>query len=332
MKNILIFGGGGYVGTNIIKKLLDKGFKVINIDCFIYNHSKAISNFLKINNFQQHFLDFRKMNLDFLKKIEIESVIILGGLVGDPITKKYPDLSEEINFYSIKKIIDNLKNFNLKKLFFISTCSNYGIIKGNELANEETALKPISLYAKQKVKIEDYLFNIHQKENLNFKSTILRFATAFGYSDRMRFDLTINQFTLDLYLKKKIEIYDEYTWRPYCHIIDFADILLKLINKNYKGFSDIEIFNAGSNNNNFRKIDIFNQIKKYIPKSEAIFQRGGNDLRNYKVDFRKLEEVIPKSFKTIDFGINELITNLKTKKHLSKFGNLGNYEIDKKFI
>lgn len=327
MKNLLIIGGGGYVGTVIIKELLNFNFKINNIDPFIYNHFNSINSIKTKDNFVQHNIDMRNIDKNFLKNIEFDYVLILGGLVGDPITKKYPELSEEINHHGIINVLTELKDFEIKKLIFISTCSNYGILKDDEIADEETILKPLSLYAKQKVKVEEYLINMSQNQIIDYEIVILRFATAFGLSDRMRFDLTINQFTRELFNNSILRIYDENTWRPYCHVSDFADIVRILLDQKIIK-NKLEIFNAGSDNNNYRKIDIYNNIKKYIKNSKVEFQKNGNDFRNYKVSFSKLNESIKKEYKTIDHGIREIINQLKIDEDFRLNENYGNYEIE----
>ena len=110
---------------------------------------------------------------------------MLAGLVGDPVTKKYSNISKKINDIGILNLIKKFQKFkNFKKFIFISTCSNYGLVKKKIKIKENYKLAPLSLYAKSKVKIEKFLM----KKN-NFKPTILRFATTFGYSERMRYDL-----------------------------------------------------------------------------------------------------------------------------------------------
>ena len=121
--------------------------------------------------------------------------------MGDPITKKYNKLSKSINEKGLKNLINNLNGLNIKKVIFVSTCSNYGLSKTKRKLNEKSKLNPVSIYARSKIKIEKFLIN--KKNKVDFSATILRFATAFGLSPRMRFDLTVNEFTRDLYLKKK---------------------------------------------------------------------------------------------------------------------------------
>ena len=104
----------------------------------------------------------------------------------------------------------------------------------------------------------------------------------------MRYDLTINQFVLEMFVKKEIEIYDHKTWRPYCHLKDFARLLYKSFMVNNK-IIDRQIFNVGSNENNFNKIQIANAIKKFVNGKIKIVKES-RDKRNYKVDFSKLEK------------------------------------------
>ena len=215
----------------------------------------------------------------------------------------------------------------VKHLIFVSTCSNYGITNSNKMVNENSKLNPLSIYAKSKIKIENYLKKKMKAHNI--KTTILRFATAFGISERMRFDLTVNQFVREIYLKNKLEVYDTGTWRPYCHVKDFAGAIHKVISiDNNKKF---DIFNVGSNKNNFTKEKLINKIGKYIKISNVQFVEKNTDYRNYKVNFSKMRKklnFIPKY--SVDYGIKEIIKAMKNKKYLrlSKSKDLfGNYKI-----
>ena len=296
---------------------------VISIDNLIYKQNKPKNKknfkFFKIN------LKEKKKISKIIKKNDI--VVILAGLVGDPITKKYPRQSKKINEeYLLNSIKIFIKN-NVKNIIFVSTCSNYGISKNNQLVNEKSKLNPISLYAKSKIKVEKYLEKISKKNNS--KITILRFATAFGLSKRMRFDLTINQFVREIYLKNKLEVYDAQTWRPYCHVNDFALVINKIIN--YPKLKFFDIFNVGTNKNNFTKKAIVNKIGKYLNIKNVKFTNKSQDLRNYKVDFSKIYYQLGfKPIYTIEFGIKEIIGKMKknhfrTLKRSKDF--YGNYKI-----
>ncbi len=320
-KKILVIGGAGYLGSFFCNHHLLKGNLVYCLDNFIYNNSHSIKNLKKNKNFIFDNFDIRKK---FKSKIDCDYVVIFAGLVGDPITKKYQSLSNQINFRGVKQIIDYYKNKNVK-LIFMSTCSNYGFIK-NKIAQENTKLSPISLYAIQKVKIEKYIISLKNKSK--FSPIILRFATAFGMSFRPRFDLTINEFVLNAFLKKKIEIYDHETWRPYCHVMDFTKVINKFLD--FNKLNKFAIYNVGSNKNNYRKIDIAKKIKKFLPDFNFVIVKGSKDPRDYRVNFNKLSRTMNnKSFKTVDFGIKEIINFLKLQKNPIKFLNFGNFIIKK---
>ena len=222
MKKIVILGSEGYIGTTVVDFLLKKkNYNIKGKENLIYSQSKKFKN-LKNYNFQKLDIRNQKKTAEVCK--DAYCVVILAGLVGDPITKKYKKLSTSINLYGIKKLIKNLNKINIKKLIFVSTCSNYGI-KKNKLLKENAKLEPISLYSKHKVIIENCLL----KNNFKFSKTILRFASAFGLSKRMRFDLTVNEFVKTAFLRESLEIYHGQTYRPYCHVIDFAKKINRLL-------------------------------------------------------------------------------------------------------
>jgi nucleoside-diphosphate-sugar epimerase len=319
-KKILVIGGSGYLGSKFCEYNLSKNHIVHCLDNCIYRNRYSILQLKKNSNFKFINFDIRKK---YYNKTNYYAVVIFAGLVGDPITNKYKSLSKKINVDGIKKIINFYKNQNVR-IIFMSTCSNYGFVK-NEIATEKTKLSPKSIYAKQKILIEKYIISLKKKSK--FCPTILRFSTAFGLSLRPRFDLTINEFVLNAFLRKKIEIYDHQTWRPYCHVIDFCKVINNFLNLERKK-AYFNIVNVGSNENNFRKIDIAKRIKKIIPEFNYTIVKGSKDPRDYRVNFDKLSNLIgSKSFVKIDFGIKEIINFLKNKKNPEKFLKYGNYYI-----
>ena len=327
-RSIILIGGEGYIGTVVRNFFLKKKFKVNSIDNVIYKQSLKIDKSNK--NFKFIKYDFaNKKIFNFLDKLDHENLIVLGSIVGDPITKKYPDITKKINLEATERLLKYALKKGFRKIIFVSTCSNYGIFDKNSLAKENSRLNPKSLYAKTKVKIEKKLLKIVKKGNSEI--TILRFATAFGLSDRMRFDLTINQFVREIYLNKKIEVYDPYTWRPYCHVKDFANIIFQIVSKENVKRSKCEIFNAGSSKNNFNKMMLINKIKKYIKNFKIVLQNDSADQRDYKVNFSKIKKVYGfKKITSIDEGIKEILKELKKGKFkkLSNYKDrLGNYRI-----
>ena len=128
MKKILLIGGAGYVGSVLVEDLLAAGFEVIVLDNLLYKNKYAIDKYLQHQSFNFINADFCNISSLNLPLKNVTDVVMLGGLVGDPITFKYPKLNQKINIEGIKNCIDYLNNKNLDKLLFISTCSNYGII------------------------------------------------------------------------------------------------------------------------------------------------------------------------------------------------------------
>jgi nucleoside-diphosphate-sugar epimerase len=328
MNNILLIGGAGYVGTVITSHFLKLGFKVRALDNFVYDNQEAIQAYLGDENYE--FISGDLGNMDTLAKAAegIENVVILGGLVGDPITKNYPEASNKINDIGVQACIDFFDDKKLNKLIFISTCSNYGLIKENELADENFDLNPLSLYAKAKVAAELHLMS--KKGKVSYTGTVLRFATAFGLSPRMRFDLSVSEFVRDLYFGEELVVFDEHTWRPYCHVRDFARLIELVIEADNEKVN-FEVFNAGGEVNNFTKKMIVDTIASYIPDAKIKYGANGTDPRNYKVSFKKVKETlgfVPKY--TVKNGIEELINVFKIGVYSDSLENknkYGNYQI-----
>ena len=329
MKNILIIGGEGYIGNVVARKLLDSGYRVTSYDNLLFNNNQCV--LYKIQNPKYQFIYGDMLNTEQLQKAldGVECVVLLAGLVGDPITKKYPDESAAINDKGVKNVIDLCAEKNIDNFIFVSTCSNYGLIKDDELAHEEFELNPLSLYAKSKVNAEKHILSLLGKTKMN--PTILRFATAFGLSPRMRFDLTVNEFTRDLAMGNELLVYDADTWRPYCHVEDFAR-LIQIVLETPQEKVSFEVFNAGGDVNNATKQMIIDLILKKIPNGKVLYQGHGSDPRNYRANFSKVKSVLgfePKY--TLQDGIDELVDAINNHifDHINEdLTFFGNYEIN----
>jgi nucleoside-diphosphate-sugar epimerase len=331
MKSILLVGGAGYVGTVLTSHFLKMGYKVTVLDNFIYQNQFAIQPFLGDKDYKIYYGNMDDhVVLDRATK-GVTDVVVLAGLVGDPITKKYPTISDSINNTGVKNCIDYFNDKKINKMLFISTCSNYGLIKENELADEEFQLSPLSLYAKAKVSNEQYVLN--KKGTVDYTAVVLRFATAFGLSPRMRFDLSVSEFTRDIYFNEELVVYDEDTWRPYCHVRDFARLTETVILADNNKVS-FEVFNAGGDVNNFTKRMIVDTILKFIPEGKVRYGANGSDPRNYKVSFAKIKSVLDfePQFAVQD-GIEELIDAFKIGVYADSIQNrekYGNYSLKSK--
>ena len=288
-KSILLIGGAGYIGPVITTQLLSAGYRVVCLDFLLYENGLSITSFLGNPNYK--FIHGDLSDLEALDRalVGVSDVVILGGLVGDPITKAYPNAANQINDKGIISCIDHLNGKGLDRVIFISTCSNYGLLDSSELADERYPLQPLSLYAKSKVAAEQHILSM--KGAVDYTPTILRFATAFGLAPRMRFDLTVNEFTLELASGKELVVFDANTWRPYCHVKDFGRLILLVLQASQTKVA-FEVFNAGGEINNFTKQGVVDIICSKVPNARVTYQAQGSDPRNYRVDFTKVYEIL----------------------------------------
>ena len=327
-KSILIIGGAGYIGPMVTDSLLSAGHKVTCLDAFLYENNSCVVPFLSNPNYRFVYGDLRDLAALDVALEGITDVVLLAGLVGDPITKKYPEASQAINDLGILRCIDHLNGKGLDRVVFVSTCSNYGLIANDELADESFTLSPLSLYAKSKVAAEQHL--LAGKGKVDYTPTILRFATAFGLAPRMRFDLTVNEFTRALAIGQELTVFDAHTWRPYCHVKDFGRLIQMVIQARDTDIA-FEVFNAGGEVNNFTKQGVVDTILTLLPDAKVKYQEHGSDPRNYRVSFAKVRNKL--GFEpqyTVRNGVAELLSAIKQRvfDRVDQMLNFhGNYEI-----
>jgi len=334
MKRVLVIGGEGYIGTILCPYLLRQGNSVRSFDALVYgNHSNVIANTAYGSSYEFVRGDMRAREQVHDAMQDVDSVVLLAGLVGDPITKKYPRESASINDDGVQNVIDLAIGSKVNHIVFVSTCSNYGLIPTDDLADENWPTNPLSDYAKSKIAAERYLLSLGREEETAV--TILRFATAFGLSPRMRFDLTISEFVREIYLGNKLTVYDADTWRPYCHVNDFARVIDTVLRVE-KSLVANQVFNAGGTINNLTKRMVVDLAIQKIEDGEVIFQEHGHDPRNYRVDFSKIEQQLgfrPKY--TVENGVDELLWALNRElfdldsPDDSKYGN---YALSSRFL
>jgi len=305
---VLITGGAGYIGSVLSRKLLEKGYRIKVIDNLRYGGEPLLGI---LSNKRFRFIRGDVTNIKDLKKAvkDVDIIIHLAALVGEPICSKYPEEAKKVNLDATKRIIDLSAKVKSKRFILASTCSNYGVNKKGELAAEETILNPISLYAETKVEAERYLVDAI---NSGFPGVIMRFATVFGISPRMRFDLTVNHFTKDAYLDKKVVVFGKDTWRPYIHVEDITEALIR-ISESKDSVVNGEIFNTGANYLNYQKKDIARLVKKNFPDIELKFiQKDSDDPRDYRVSFNKVYEKINfQANMSVENGIKEIKETLE---------------------
>ena len=307
MKNILVTGGAGYVGSGLLRELLLKGYNVTCIDNLLFG-GESLLDIWHNKNFTFYKCDIndsQKLDEVFLKN-NFDGVIHLAAIVGDPACKINSDLAIKTNFESSKNLLEKSKNSEVSKFIFASTCSNYGKMDDPEAyVDENSKLAPVSLYAELKVKFEKYMLGEMKKLD-GFSPTSLRFSTVYGLSPRMRFDLTVNEFTKDLALGKELIIFGEQFWRPYCHVKDFSNAFITVLNSPDEKVA-YNVFNVGDTKENYTKQMIVNEIKKVLPNSKIKYVKKNEDPRDYRVNCDKIKNELGfKISMTVPDGIKEI--------------------------
>ena len=308
-RRILLTGGAGYIGSVALDRLL-KNHELTVFDTLLHGVN-VLTPFFSRPGFQFIKADIR--DVEQVKKAlgGIDTVIHLAAIVGDPACKKFKKDAESTNTEGSEILLSEAKSAGVKKFIFASTCSNYGVMKNAVGPLDENAeLAPQSEYAKQKTGFEKYR---NEHPSVGMKTVVLRFATAFGISPRMRFDLSVNHFSRDLALGKKLEISAAKTWRPYCHVQDISQAISLVVNRPDE--MDISpVFNVGSSKENYSKEMLVNEILREIPNGKTDFLTDpGSDIRNYFVDFSRIRmELGFQNRFTVPDGIREVVRLVKS--------------------
>ena len=307
MSKILITGGAGYIGSMLCTKLIHEGHYVTVVDLLKYD--KGSLNHLYFNKkFKFICDDTRKTSL--MKKLvrKHDIIIPLAALVGAPLCEKFKRDALSTNLGSIKTLCKLATKRN--KIIYLTTNSGYGIGEKNKYCDENSPLKPISLYGRTKCDGEELV----KSKVKNF--VCFRLATVFGHSYRMRSDLLVNNFVYTAIKKKKLTLFEPHFRRNFIHVRDVVNAIIFTI-KNFNKIKN-EVYNLGLSSANISKIMLAKKIKKQYKKLQIkiVTNRKDPDKRDYFVSNKKIEKKGFKATISLDEGISELIqifTNDKNK-------------------
>jgi nucleoside-diphosphate-sugar epimerase len=307
---VLVTGGAGYIGSVLVRQLLHKGYEVRAFDSLKFG-GEALYDVMLHPGFEFMKGDVR-IAADVDKALEgIDAIAHLAAIVGDPACKKFSEEANETNWGGSVALFDAAEKAGIKRFVFASTCSNYGKMPDPESFVVETSdLNPISLYAELKVKFEKYL--LEENKNSSICSTALRFSTVYGFSPRIRFDLTVNEFTRNAAVHGEQEIWGKQFWRPYCHVDDLArSVVLVLESPEEKVRANV--FNVGSTEENYNKGMIIEEVCKVVPNVKVIYVESSEDPRDYRVNFDKIKNELGFTItKKVPDGVKEVYALLKT--------------------
>jgi nucleoside-diphosphate-sugar epimerase len=305
MARTLVTGGAGYIGMPLVEELLDAGRDVTVLDNLLH-HQFEVAAALRRRGVDVIVGDVRDPAARELALRDAEAVVHLAAIVGDPACARDPEHSRDVNLGgSIALAADA---HGVERFVMASTCSNYGRMADPTIPVDETGvLAPVSLYAEQKVAVEQHLLGL---DPAPFALTCLRFATVYGIALRMRFDLTVNEFTRDLWAGRRLEVFGEQFWRPYVHVRDVARAVRAVLEAPQALVAG-RVFNVGASHENYRKLDLVREIRRQTGCGDVVYVRRDEDPRDYKVSFEKIRTALGyEPALTVPAGIAEILIAL----------------------
>ncbi|MCS7215716.1 MAG: SDR family oxidoreductase [Thermodesulfovibrio sp.] len=307
MKRVLVTGAGGYIGSVLVPKLLQKGYEVIAVDRFFFGKEKLKPVGDMLNIIQE---DTRFLKAELLR--EVDFVIDLVAISNDPSGERFNEATWQINFQSRVRTAKLAKGQGVKRYILPSSCSIYGFQE--TIVDESSPTNPLTTYARANERAEQEILPLADKE---FIVVVTRLSTVFGYSPRMRFDLAINGMTYGAWKTGKLPLMRDGTqYRPFVHVEDVCEVMIELLE-----FSDTQkingqIFNVGGNELNYQ-IGQLGQIVAHIVEELTgrrveIEWYGDPDRRSYRVSFNKIYETIGwKPKRNAEYGVREIIHKLE---------------------
>jgi len=283
--NILVVGGAGYIGSVLVRRLLERGYRVRVLDRLLYG-DESLAELYDRQDFGLIQGDFRNIEAIVRAVQGMGSIIHLGAVVGDPACALDEEFTFEVNLAATRMIAEAGKGYGIRRFVFASSCSVYGA--SDEVVDERSKLAPVSLYARTKIESERLLLSILSD---SFSPVLLRFATVCGMSYRPRFDLVVNLLAAQAVFEKRITIFGGDQWRPFVHVEDVSNAIIRCLEAPLEAVSG-QVFNVGSETGNYRLIEIGDTIKRVLPDTTVSVQRDIDDQRNYRVSFEKIQRML----------------------------------------
>lgn len=313
----LVTGGAGYIGSLLCGTLLRAGHQVRTLDSLTFDQ-QGVASALEGDGVELLRGDVRDPAARAHALEGVDGVVHLAAIVGDPACAAQPDLADEVNLQATAALVQDAQRAGVGRFVFASTCSNYGRMADPTVPiTEDGELNPVSLYAEQKVANERRLL---EGDFGDLVPTCLRFATVYGVSPRMRFDLTVNEFTRDLWADRELEVFGEQFWRPYVHAADAGRAALAVLEAE-RDLVDHEVFNVGREGENYTKQMLVEEIGRLTDRGSVSYVTKSEDPRDYKVGFAKIASVLGfETESTVPEGMAEVIAALDADRFPDPWG------------
>ncbi len=327
IQTVLIVGGAGYIGSVLARLLLAHGYKVRVLDNLLYGDG-SLAALRGSRNFVLQVGDGRDLSALVSAAHGVDAIVHLAAIVGDPACELDHDLTLEINLLATRTTREVAVALGVKRLVFASTCSVYGATE--DLVTERSQPKPVSLYGRTKLLSEQLLL---APDRSGLCTTVLRFATIYGWSPRPRFDLVVNLFAAQAVHDGRITVHGGEQWRPLLHVRDAARAILLVLDRPVE-VVDHQIFNIGAEEENYTIAQLATTVAREVG-ADAITSEGMSDARSYRVSFEKARTLLGfDRTVTLVEGVRELAEALRSGAiddyrspaysnvlHLTKAGN-----------
>lgn len=306
---ILVTGGAGYIGATLVPLLLEAGHDVTVVDRFYFGEESLAAAL------EKHGSRLRLVRAD-VRRVSprvfegIEALVDLAGISNDPACELDATLTTSVNLEGALRVARLAQAAGASRIVFASSCSVYGQGAGLALT-EDSPTKPVSLYAKCKAEAEKRLLALGRETGIGV--TALRFATVFGLSPRMRFDLAVNVMAKNAYVARRITVDGGgRQWRPFVHVRDVAEAIHRTLRAPREVVAH-QTLNVGSSDNNVQIQNLAYRVRDVVGETEVTIADSDPDLRDYNVAFDRLLRVLDfKPRRTIEEGIVEIVGALRS--------------------
>lgn len=308
-ETILVTGGAGYIGSVLCQKLLGLGYHVRILDTLLFG-IEPIQTLLPHQNVELIMGDIRHIETLERTVFGVDRIVHLAAVVGDPACALKPTMAITSNYFGTKTLIEIAKSYRVKQFIFASSCSVYGA-NGDGYLSETSPIQPLSLYAETRLKSERDIISL---QGDGFSPTILRLATVYGLSPRMRFDLVVNLLTAHAVTQRRIQINGPSQWRPFVHVEDAAEAFVRVLRTPSDHVAG-EIFNVGSSDENYTLGSLSKLIQEAVPGTDVVVHENSADLRSYRVSCDKIARGVgfcPTH--TVSQGVREIKIALESKR------------------
>lgn len=299
--NVLVFGGAGYIGATLLRRLLNRNVPVTVLDSMEYGDAS-------LDEFKHSpMLTIIKGDTRHIEEIvplirNASTVVHLAELVGDPLCAMSPQMTMEINYLATLSIAQICRHLQVNRFIYMSSCSVYGSSANPEtILTEESELAPVSLYARTKINCEHALLSM---ADANFSPCIFRLGTVFGLSPRPRFDLVVNTLTAKAVTEGAIGIFGGNQWRPHIHVDDVARAIEYALDARLETIAN-QIFNVAGDNLTIDRVGEL--VIEALPGTAVKYEDTRVDIRNYRVSSNKINDILGfRAEKNVADGIIEI--------------------------